>query len=231
MIRKTWLITGVSRGIGMAMMNELLRRGHNVIGACRNPEGERDLWEAKRDWKERFDSVRIDLADHASIAAAAKQLEGRPIDVLVNNAGILKDGGKSLEALDFNAVQQSFAVNSVGPMMMTRCFVGNLELSADPKVVNMTSLMGSMTDNKSGGYYAYRMSKAALNMFSICLAREFPSWTVLAMHPGWVKTSMGGPQAPIDPEESASGIIDVVSKATAKDSGRYLDFSGKELPW
>ena len=231
MIRKTWLITGVYRGIGMAMMNELLRRGHNVIGACRNPEGERDLWEAKRDWKERFDSVRIDVADHASIAAAAKQLEGRPIDVLVNNAGILKDGDKLLRNLDMNAVQQSFAVNSIGPMMIARCFMGNLELSADPKVVNMTSLMGSMTDNKSGGYYAYRMSKAALNMFSVCLAREFPKVTVLAMHPGWVKTAMGGPQAPTDPEHSVSGIIDIVTNAALKDSGRYLDFRGRELPW
>lgn len=231
MIRKTWLITGVSRGIGMAMMNELLRRGHNVIGACRNPEGERDLWEAKRDWKERFDSVKIDVADHASVVAAAKQLEGRQIDVLVNNAGVLKDGDKAFRDLDMNAVQQSFAVNSIGPMMIARCFMGNLELSADPKVVNMTSLMGSMTDNKSGGYYAYRMSKAALNMFSVCLAREFPKVTVLAMHPGWVKTAMGGPQAPTDPEDSVSGIIDIVTNATLKDSGRYLDFRGRELPW
>lgn len=215
----------------MAMMNELLRRGHNVIGACRNPEGERDLWEAKRDWKERFDSVKIDVADHASVVAAAKQLEGRQIDVLVNNAGVLKDGDKAFRDLDMNAVQQSFAVNSIGPMMIARCFMGNLELSADPKVVNMTSLMGSMTDNKSGGYYAYRMSKAALNMFSVCLAREFPKVTVLAMHPGWVKTAMGGPQAPTDPEDSVSGIIDIVTNATLKDSGRYLDFRGRELPW
>ncbi len=231
MSRKTWLVTGVSRGIGMAMMNELLRRGHDVIGACRNPDGERDLWEAKRDWKERFDSVKIDVADHVSIVAAAKQLDGRRIDVLVNNAGVLKDGGKSLGDLDLNSVQQSFTINSLGPMMIARCFMANLELSDDPKVVNMTSLMGSLADNKSGGYYAYRMSKSALNMFSVCLAREFPKVTVLAMHPGWVKTAMGGPQAPTDPEDSASGIIDVVTKATLKDSGRYVDFRGKELPW
>lgn len=231
MSRKTWLVTGVSRGIGMALMSELLRRGHDVIGACRNPEGERDLWEAKRDWKERFDSVRIDVADHSSIIAAAKQLEGRRIDVLVNNAGVLKDGGKSLGDLDFNLVQQSFEVNTVGPMMIARCFMANLELSDDPKVVNMTSLMGSLSDNKSGGYYAYRMSKSALNMFSVCLAREYPKVTVLAMHPGWVKTAMGGPQAPTDPEDSASGIIEVVTNASVKDSGRYVDFRGKELPW
>jgi NAD(P)-dependent dehydrogenase (short-subunit alcohol dehydrogenase family) len=207
----------------MAMMNELLRRGHHVIGACRNPEGERDLWEIKRDWKERFDSVKIDVADHASVVAASKQL--------VNNAGVLKDGDKAFRNLDMNAVQQSFAVNSLGPMVVTNCFMAHLERSADPKVVNMTSLMGSLSDNKSGGYYAYRMSKSALNMFSVCLAREFPKVTVLAMHPGWVKTAMGGPQAPTAPEDSASGIIDVVTNATLKDSGRYLDFRGRELPW
>lgn len=228
---KTWLVTGASRGIGLALVNELLIRGCNVIAACRNPEGERDFWEIKRDYKDRFDSLKLDVTDPSSIQAAAKSLDGRTIDVLVNNAGVLKDAEKNFRDLDPSAIRQSFEVNTIGPMMVTRNFLPNLMESSNPKVVNITSLMGSIADNKSGGYYAYRMSKTALNMFSVCLAREYPKMTVLTVHPGWVKTAMGGPNAPTETSESATGIIDVVDNASLKDSGRYVDYRGRTLPW
>lgn len=231
MHRETWLVTGASRGIGLALVKELLRRGIDVIGACRNPEGERDLWEIKSDYKGRFELLQIDVTNGESVKKLAKALQGRRIDVLVNNAGVLKDGGKPLLELDAVAVKQSFDVNSIGPMIVTRELLPNLKLAPEAKIVNITSLMGSMADNSSGGYYGYRMSKAALNMFSVCLAKELTNMTVLALHPGWVKTDMGGPQAPTEVMESAEGLINVIQQATRKDSGRYLDFRGKELPW
>jgi NAD(P)-dependent dehydrogenase (short-subunit alcohol dehydrogenase family) len=231
MNRKTWLITGASRGIGLALVNELLSRGFNVIAACRNPDGERDFWEIKRDYKDLFDSVKLDVTDQDSIQAAAKALKGRAIDVLINNAGVLKDADKNFSELNPSLIRQSFEVNTIGPMMVTREFLPHLAESSNPKVINITSLMGSIADNKSGGYYGYRMSKTALNMFSVCLAREYPKMTVLTVHPGWVKTAMGGPNAPTEVSESASGIVDVVDKATLKDSGRYLDYRGRVLPW
>lgn len=231
MSRKTWLITGASRGIGLALVKELLSRGFHVIAACRNPDGERDFWEMKRDYKDLFDSVKLDVADQDSIQAAAKALKGRTIDVLINNAGVLKDADKNFSQLDSSLIRQSFEVNTIGPMMVTREFLSHLSESSNPKVTNITSLMGSIADNKSGGYYAYRMSKTALNMFSVCLAREYPKMTVLTVHPGWVKTAMGGPNAPTEVSESAAGIVDVVDKATVKDSGRYLDYRGRVLPW
>jgi NAD(P)-dependent dehydrogenase (short-subunit alcohol dehydrogenase family) len=231
MIEKTWFVTGASRGIGLALVNELLRRGYNVIGACRNPDGERDFWEIKRDYKERFDSVRLDVTDLESIRSAALHLRDRTIDVLINNAGILKGADECLENLDLDIVRQSFEVNTIGPMQVTKEFLSNLQKSGSPKVINMTSLMGSISDNKSGGYYAYRMSKTALNMFGSCLAKELPRSVVLSMHPGWVKTAMGGPKAPTEALESAVGIIDMVERATLKDSGHYFDYKGQKLPW
>jgi len=231
MAGKTWLVTGASRGIGLALVHELLRRGYNVIGACRNPDGERDFWEIKRDYKDRFDDVRLDVTNSESLRLAALKLRDRTIDVLINNAGVLKGADQNLENLDLDIVRQSFEVNTIGPMQVTKEFLPHLQKSQEPKVVNMTSLMGSISDNKSGGYYAYRMSKTALNMFSSCLAKELPRAVVLSVHPGWVKTDMGGPKAPTESAESAKGIIDVVERSTPKDSGHYLDYKGRELPW
>lgn len=231
MSRKTWFVTGASRGIGLGLVHELLGRGFNVIGACRNPDGQRDFWELKRDYKDRFDCVRLDVSDLSSIQSAASQMKGRVIDVLVNNAGVLKDGDKNFPNMDMTAIKQSFDVNTIGPMLVTREFLPQLIKASEPKVANITSLMGSIADNKSGGYYGYRMSKTALNMFSVCLAREFPEMTVLTLHPGWVKTEMGGPQAPTEARDSAAGLVEVIEKATLKDSGLYMDYRGRTLPW
>lgn len=231
MSRKTWLVTGASRGIGLALVHELLGRGFNVIGACRNPDGQRDFWELKRDYKDRFDCVRLDVSDLSSIQSAALQLKGRVIDVLVNNAGVLKDGDKNFRNMDMTAMRQSFEVNTIGPVLVTKELLPQLIKAPEPKVANITSLMGSIADNKSGGYYGYRMSKTALNMFSVCLAREFPEMTVLTLHPGWVKTEMGGPQAPTEACDSAAGLVEVIEKATLKDSGLYMDYRGRALPW
>lgn len=231
MQRATWLVTGVSRGIGLALVKELLRRGHNVIGACRHPDGQRDLWEIKSDYKDRFESLKLDVASESSIKEFSQSLSGRAIDVLVNNAGVLKDGDAGLSNINLSAFRQSLDVNTIGPLLLTKELLPHLKNSSNPKVVNMTSLMGSLADNQSGGYYGYRMSKTALNMFSVCLAREFPDLTVLAIHPGWVKTDMGGSKAPTEAIDSARGIVDVVEKSTSKDSGSYLDFRGRVLPW
>jgi NAD(P)-dependent dehydrogenase (short-subunit alcohol dehydrogenase family) len=231
MKQQVWLVTGASRGIGLAMVKKLLSLGHTVIGACRNPDGARDLWEIQGDYKSRFRYVKLDVADPATIDALGSQLKDETIDVLVNNAGVLKGAGEALEALSFADVTKSFEVNTIGPMRVTRALLPCLQRSANPKVVNMTSMMGSIEDNKSGGYYAYRMSKTALNMFSVCFAREFPKITVIPMHPGWVKTEMGGAKAPTEAEESVDGIINVVSESRLKDSGQFVDFTGQSIEW
>jgi NAD(P)-dependent dehydrogenase (short-subunit alcohol dehydrogenase family) len=231
MTGQTWFVTGASRGIGLALVKQLLTRGHTVIGACRNPDGARDLWEVQGDYSTRFKSIKLDLNDPATIAQAASLLKGQTIDVLVNNAGVLLGQSGGLREFNSNDVTKSFEVNTIGPMRVTAAFLPNLESSHSPKVVNVTSLMGSIGDNTTGGYYAYRMSKNALNMFGKCLSLEFPKITTLSIHPGWVKTDMGGVQAPTEIYDSVEGIIDVICGATLKDSGRFVDFQGKVLPW
>jgi NAD(P)-dependent dehydrogenase (short-subunit alcohol dehydrogenase family) len=228
---ETWVVTGASRGIGLELVKELLTQGHQVIGACRNPDGARDLWEIKSDYKNRFRYVKLDVSSADSVAEFGAGLKNDTIDVLVNNAGILKGAGESLDGLDIESVLKSIQVNTIGPIRVTQILMPCLKRAKSPKVVNVTSLMGSIADNGSGGYYGYRMSKAALNMFGSCLSKEFPNITTLQMHPGWVKTDMGGAQAPTEREDSVRGMIDVIKGATIKDSGRFLDFRGKELPW
>ena len=228
---QVWLVTGASRGIGLAMVKNLLSAGHTVIGACRNPDGARDLWEIQSDYKSRFRYLKLDLADAATIDALGAQLKDETIDVLVNNAGVLKGAGETLANLSFADVAKSFEVNTIGPMRVTKAMLPSLQRSSNPKVVNMSSAMGSIDDNKSGGYYAYRMSKAALNMFNKCLSLEFPKITAIAMHPGWVKTEMGGSKAPTEVDDSVEGIIKVASELTLKDSGRFVDFTSKSIEW
>ena len=116
-------------------------------------------------------------------------------------------------------------------MRVTRAFLPHLRQSAQPKLIHITSLMGSIADNESGGYYGYRMSKAALNMFNKSFAIDYPEVISLVVHPGWVKTDMGGPQAPLPPEIAVRGILSVVNRATTKQTGKFFDYEGNELPW
>jgi NAD(P)-dependent dehydrogenase (short-subunit alcohol dehydrogenase family) len=231
MTRQLWVITGASRGIGLALCHKVLAHGHNVIGACRNPDGARDLWELKSDYKDRFRYMKLDVQDQASVDAFAAALKDQAIDVLVNNAGVLKGAGEGLTMLRFDDMMKTFEVNALGPMRVTRALLPNLEAASIPKVIHITSKMGSISDNTSGGYYAYRMSKSALNMFNQSFTVDFPKIISMVMHPGWVKTEMGGANAPTQPEESAEGIVSVVLKATSVDRGRFLDFRGQEIHW
>jgi len=231
MQKQTWLVTGASRGIGLEMVKQLLSAGCNVVGACRNPDGARDLWEVESDYKTRFRLLKIDVSDASSIEAAAKAISALPIDVLVNNAGILRGAEEGLMTLSFDDVLKSFLINTVGPMRVTKAFMPNLRLATNPKIINITSKMGSIEDNKGGGYYGYRMSKTALNMFNSCLKSEFRDIISVVLHPGWVKTEMGGPSAPTDPYDSVKGLLSVIHKFEMSDSGKFMDFCGQEIKW
>lgn len=227
----TWLITGAARGIGLGICKELLARGETVIGACRNPDGARDLWELASDFKDRYRTVQLDVSDQASIQRLAKDLSAETIDILVNNAGVLYDAESGFKTLNFAELTKSFEVNTFGPMYVTRALLPQLERAKLPKVVHITSKMGSIADNRSGGHYAYRMSKTALNMFHSCFAAEFPKIVSLVLHPGWVQTQMGGEQAPVQVIDSAEGLVNVIQRAGANDSGSFMDYQGVRIPW
>ena len=171
----------------------------------------------------------LDVADETEIAALVRALQGQPIDLLINNAGV---GGND-EATDPDPWLEVFRVNSIAPVRVLEALLPNLQRSKDPRVLNLTSLMGSIADNSSGGSYAYRSSKAALNaaMKSLAIDLKPRGITIAVMHPGWVKTDMGGPGAPVTPKASAEGLRRVIAALKPSDSGAFLNYDGAKLPW
>jgi NAD(P)-dependent dehydrogenase (short-subunit alcohol dehydrogenase family) len=170
----------------------------------------------------------LDAADPASIAALARQLRDRPIDVMIANAGVMGP-----TKLDPEGWTQTLVTNSIGPTLLAAALKANVTASSERKMVAITSQMGSIADNGSGGYIAYRSSKAALNAAWKSLSIDWrDSGIALAMlHPGWVQTDMGGPNAAIDVRTSVDGMRRVIAGLTAERSGAFLTFDGRELPW
>lgn len=220
------VITGTSRGIGLEMTHLALNAGHNVLAVARSPEKSKGLLKLKGDYKDKLEIVTADVADEdacETIAAMAKDLGN--VDILVNNAGIMRPG---FTRKDF---METFLVNSVAPFELTQALLPLLKKSKAPKVAHITSLMGSIQDNGSGGYYTYRSSKTALNMINMSLSKDNPWLTTVVLHPGWVQTDMGGSNAPTSIEESAKGLWKVIEGVGPAKTGHFFDFKGKELPW
>ena len=156
---------------------------------------------------------------------------GRAVDILINNAGILDCGNVSFEKLQIDDLSRSIAVNTLGPMKITQLLLPKLSESASPRVFHMTSQMGSIADNRSGGYYFYRISKAALNMFNKSFSQDYPNIPSIVIHPGWVRTDMGGDHAPISPDIAAINISDLILTANNLSSGNFYNYKGEILPW
>lgn len=172
------------------------------------------------------------FSDADSVAALAERLSGKPIDILINNAGIFRGRGQELENLNFDDIIDSFAVNSIGPLRVTQALLPNLRAGKEKRVVSVSSRLGSIELN-SGGMYAYRASKTALNQLNKSLSSELgpEGFTCLVLHPGWVQTDMGGSRATYTAEESVRGMMRVINKSTRKSNGRFMDLEGNELPW
>ena len=222
----TVLVTGANRGIGLEMVKQMKARGLNVIGTARKPAEAQDL---------RATGARVeqlDVTDAASLAALASRLDGVAIDMLVNNAGVGGQPPVSFRDTDFAAIDWTFAVNSIGPMRVTQALLKNLEAGRHKTIIQISSVMGSIERNR-GGYYGYRASKAALNMMNKSLALELgqEGFICVALHPGWVKTRMGGPGAEITVEDSVSGLLDVIAGLGPEDNGLFYDYQGEAIPW
>jgi NAD(P)-dependent dehydrogenase (short-subunit alcohol dehydrogenase family) len=174
----------------------------------------------------------LDVTDAASVAALAKRLGGVPIDILVNNAGMFHRDDTEIGKVDFDVLQQTFAVNAFGPLRVVQALMPNLRAGGRKLVVNMSSELGSI-ENSNGRWYAYRASKSALNQFNRILAAELgpAGFTCVVLHPGWVRTDMGGPSASYSPEESVSGLVGVIEALQARDNGLFFDFRGRPIPW
>ena len=218
----TVVITGANRGIGLELARQFKKRGDQVVAACRKSSDEL----AKLDIEV---MEGVDVADDASVGRLASSFENRKIDVLVNCAGILSD--ESLGDLDFDRIRTQFEVNSLGPLRVTAALKNNLRQGS--KVAIVTSRMGSIEDNTSGGRYGYRMSKAAVNMAGRSLANDLKDdgVAVAILHPGFVRTDMTGHQGLIDPPESAAGMISRIDEMTLETTGTFWHTNGEIIPW
>lgn len=216
------VVTGANRGIGLELARQLKARGADVIAICRRSSSELNAIGVRVE-------EGIDVSESAAAADLAKRLQGARIDVLINNAGILR--GESLTALNFDGIAEQFEVNAIGPLRVTAALSPLLAPGA--KVAIITSRMGSMADNGSGGYYGYRMSKAAVNAAGVSLALDLAprNIAVALIHPGMVATDMTGKRG-IPPEEAARGVLARIDALTPETSGRFWHAgTGEELPW
>lgn len=228
------LVTGASRGIGRELCAQLLMGGTTVVACTRQPGGA-GLAQLDGAHPGRLHELTCDVGDAGSVETAAREIAERVdhIDLLFNNAGVYPREAGALGALDLGAVEEAFRINAVAPLRIVRAVLPLLQRGTGRRVINVTSLMGSIGDNSSGGSYAYRMSKAALNMATVNLAHELrgSGFIVLALHPGWVRTDMGGEAAPLDVEPAATQILATVRRAGPGDQGGFLGPDGRRLPW
>ena len=223
---RTVLITGANRGIGLELSRQYSAAGWHVIGTARKPESAPELSALGAE------VMQLDVTDPGSAERLSRELGARPVDLVINNAGILPMM-RSLEEVDMDAFERAMDVNALGPVRVTRAVLSNLRAGQLRKIVNITSTLGSIARNTSGSFYGYRESKAALNMFTKSLAADLgpEGFTCIVLHPGWVRTDMGGPNAPTTVQDSVRGIRRVIDGLTTADNGSFFSFEGERMPW
>jgi NAD(P)-dependent dehydrogenase (short-subunit alcohol dehydrogenase family) len=220
------VITGTSRGIGLELAAQALKKGHRVLAVARKPDESAELKALKTQYSSELELAAVDVTQAEASERIAHAAAAWPcVDVLINNAGVYRQGDSREDLL------ASFETNTIAPFLITRALFPQLRKSSQPKAIQITSLMGSIGDNGSGGAYAYRASKAALNMLTKCIAVDEPWLIAAVVHPGWVQTRMGGSGAPTPVQESASGIWRVIEGLAKQDSGAFVDYEGERLPW
>ncbi len=222
----TVVVTGANRGLGLEFARQFALAGAKVIGTARRPEAAKELRALGVGIEE------LDVADSRSVARFAARISDRPVDILINNAGI----GSRLIALgdvDVDAIERYFQVNVLGPMRVTQALLPSLRKGDRKLIVNISSNLASIERNIRGGAYGYRESKVALNMFTRTLAAELrpEGFVCIVVSPGWVRTDMGGPRAPLSPAESIGGMIELLHGLKPHDTGRFFDYRGEEIPW
>lgn len=225
----TVLITGASRGLGLEFARQYAADGWHVIATCRAPKQARALATLPGDIKIRP----LDVTDAAAVRGLARKLKSEAIDILINNAGIYGPRDATFGKVDFDAWQDAFRINVMAPMLISEVLTDHVARSKKRTMVTITSRMGSIALTDSGGGYIYRSSKAAVNMAMKALAAtlEQRGIVVTLIHPGWVRTEMGGAGAHLSPEESVSAMRQVIDRLGPKDTGRFFNYDGSELPW
>ncbi|KAI9059520.1 NAD-P-binding protein [Trametes sanguinea] len=235
-VERVWLITGANRGIGLELTKQLLRSPLNVVlAACRNPGQATALQDLVSTSNERLHILPLDVTDRQSIRdayeAATAILGDKGIDYLINNAAINLRGWDSAFTLDPDVMQQVFETNVVGPAYITQVFLPLVERSERKTVVNVSSELGRFIADYGTRSTSYSIAKAGLNMLTYKQEKERPDIIFISLCPGWLKTDMGGQEAPNDVSVGVEGVIKTVVGLTPADSGKFFNWKGQDLPW
>lgn len=225
------LITGANRGIGLEFARQYAANGARVFACCRAPDKATDL-QALAKAHDNITVHALDVKSNESVAALKAELGDTPLDHLINNAGVMGGKNQSLNNIDFGEWRACFEANTLGPFRMIAAFADNVAASDEKKIMTVSSYMGSI-GRKGQGAYIYRSSKAAVNMVATLAATELAGRGVMSIpvHPGWVRTDMGGAGADISTEESVTGLRKVIAELTPERSGRFWNYNGEELDW
>jgi NAD(P)-dependent dehydrogenase (short-subunit alcohol dehydrogenase family) len=227
------LITGANRGLGFEFARQYLADGWRVFATCRNPATADKLKSLAKSAGDKLTVLEMDVTKPESIRKAATELDETAIDLLINCAGITGPSGQRAGNVNYDSWLRVFDVNTMGPLRVLEAFIEPVARSERKLVVNISSGMGSVADNTSGGSIAYRSSKAALNMVarSAAIDLSLRGISCVVVNPGWVKTDMGGPNATITPQESVGALRRLIARLGAKDSGKFYHYDGSEYPW
>jgi NAD(P)-dependent dehydrogenase (short-subunit alcohol dehydrogenase family) len=225
----TVLITGAGRGLGLEFARQYAADGWRVIAGCREPKKSGAL----RALKGNIAVEKLDVNDPTSVSRLAKKYARATIDVLINNAGIYGPRKFTMRTVDYDAWADVLRTNAMAPLRVAAAFLPQVARGRKKIIATVSSWMGSIAQNETGGAYIYRSSKAAVNMVmkSLSIDLKGKGIVVAVLHPGWVRTDMGGPNAAIDPNESVAGMRAVIAKLKKKDTGKFFNYDGKPLPW
>ena len=228
----TYFITGCNRGLGLEMAQQLVQRGERVIATCRDIATASDLTELALRSKG-LSLIEMDMASLESMTEAVALLNEEPIDVFINNAGIYGPRDANFGNVAGDDMALVLHVNAIAPLQLTQLLIPRLRTGKGKKLAFVSSKMGSIADNGRGGSYIYRCSKTALNSVVKTLAVDLAEegFIAAALHPGWVRTDMGGPNGLIDAEESVRGMLQVIDALTPATTGEFINYNGAAIPW
>lgn len=226
------VVTGANRGLGLEFCRQYLEKGDKVYACCRSPENAYDLQALKQASGDQLETISLDVGNQAQINNLPRVISG-PVDILIHNAGIYGPRSLPFNEVEPEAWMEVFRINSIAPLMVVQALADKVAASQEQKIVLLSSKMGSVGDNDSGGSYIYRSSKSALNAVGKSLAIDLAEQgiKVAIVHPGWVQTDMGGPNAWIDAQTSISGLCEVVENLTSNNSGQFFNYDGSNIAW
>ncbi|HVZ79373.1 MAG TPA: SDR family oxidoreductase [bacterium] len=233
---ETMLITGANRGLGLAISKALLEMGDRVFAACREPQKAEELKALAKAHPGQVEIVALDPSNDRSPFEAAKAVASKTdhLDLLFNNAGVSPQPYDApLDQVGLAQMREAFEVNTLGPLKVSQAFLPLLKKASNPRIVNMSTGLASLSGKSEGHFYAYGVSKAAMNMLTRTMAFDLQKdkVTCVCLDPGWVKTDMGGPSAPLQPAESAGAIAKTLKKLSLSGTGRYIYNDGNDLKW